>query len=110
MPQVTIRGLSRADTAALAGRISDLISETVSVPREWITVEHQDAAFFSCGEPVPHSVFVQIQWRQRPHELEKAVADRLSALFGEAGCRKVEIYFSPMDMDSFYESHPGAGE
>lgn len=104
MPQVIVKGLKKKETARLAPAIAREVAESISVPQEWIVVEHNKVAFFRGGHADPGSVFVLIQWKRRTPELQKLVSERLAALFfAETGCTSVEVLYDNLDMSDFYE-------
>ena len=103
MPQVVIKNLTREDTARLAPAIARAVSEPIGVPMDWIVVEHADTAFFRNGRPDPKSAMVWIYWKKRTPEMQKKIADALSGLLATEGYRPVEIVYSNLDMNDFYE-------
>ena len=46
---------------------------------------------------------VWIYWKKRTPEMQKKIADALSVLLATEGYRPVEIVYSNLDMNDFYE-------
>lgn len=103
MPQVVVKGLTRKQTTRLAPEIAKRVAETISVPQEWIVVEHNDTAFFRGGQPDSHSAMVWIHWKQRTPQLQRQVAQKLANLLLAQGFDPVEVVYENLNMDDFYE-------
>ena len=103
MPQVILKGLPLQRTQELSPEISRELATIVNVPPEWIVVEHNDAQFYRQGVQDKGLCMVMIQWATRPRELQRAVAEKLSQIILGQGCDTVEVLYTNLDMEEFYE-------
>ena len=103
MPQVIVKGISKERTAALAPDIVKAVASIISVPEDWIVVEHNDVTFFRCGKPDNNSAMVLIQWKQRPREMQEKAAKAVANLLLAEGCKPVEVIYQNLDMNDFFE-------
>ena len=103
MPQVVLKNVSREKAAQLAPGVAKAVADIINVPIEHIVVEHSDTEFFRGGVKDSRSAMVWIYWKKRTAELQRQVADALSIVLKGAGYLPVEIVYSNLDMDDFYE-------
>ena len=103
MPKVVLKNVSKDAAAQLAPSIAEAVSRTTSVSIDHIVVEHSEPEFFRGGKKDDHSAMVWIYWKKRTPEMQKQVADTLSEILLAAGYRPVEIVYSNLDMNDFYE-------
>ena len=103
MPQVVLKNVSREKAVQLAPSIAKTVSEIINVPIEHIVVEHSETEFFRGGAKDAGSRMVWIYWRKRTPEMQKKVADALGVILKDAGYLPVEIVYSNLDMNDFYE-------
>ena len=103
MPQVVLKNVSREAAAQLAPGVAEAVSRAIGLPIDHIVVEHSETEFFRGGKKDDHSAMVWIYWKKRTPELQKRVADALSEILLTAGYRPVEIVYSNLDMNDFYE-------
>ena len=103
MPQVVLKNISRESAARLAPGVAEAVSRTIGLPIDHIVVEHSETEFFRGGKKDDHSAMVWIYWKKRTPEMQKQVADALSEILLKVGYRPVEIVYSNLDMNDFYE-------
>ena len=103
MPQVILKNISRESAAQLAPSVAEAVSRAIALPMNHIVVEHSETEFFRGGKKDDHSAMVWIYWKKRTPEMQKQVADALSEILLTAGCHPVEIVYSNLDMNDFYE-------
>lgn len=103
MPQVVLKNVSKESATQLAPSIAKAVAQTISVPLDYIVVEHSETEFFRGGEKDDHSAMVWIYWKKRTPEMQKKVADVLAEILTAEGYHPVEIVYSNLDMNDFYE-------
>ena len=103
MPQVVLKNVSREKAARLAPSVAKAVADIIGVPIEHIVVEHSETEFFRGGLKDSGSRMVWIYWKKRTPRLQKQVADALSLVLKGAGYLPVEIVYSNLDMNDFYE-------
>lgn len=103
MPQIILKGLTPERTQALSAQISREVAAILDVPPAWIVVEHNDAAFYREGKADRGLCMVMVQWKTRPRQMQQAVAQALSRIILGEGCDTVEVMYTNLDMDEFYE-------
>lgn len=103
MPQIIVKGLSQERTARLSPIISRQVAAAIDVPPQWIVVEHNNVSFYREGKEDTGLCTIIIQWKARPRALQQTVSKLLSELILGEGCDTVEVMFTNLDMDEFYE-------
>lgn len=103
MPQIVLKGVSRQLTEKISGELSREVAAIISVPQEHIVVEHNDVLFYRMGKPDPESAMAFVLWKKRPPELQEQVAGAIAHILKGAGCKTVEVVYTNLDMNDFYE-------
>ncbi len=107
MPQVILKGVTPERCEKLSAPIADRLAELINVPVEHIVVEHNDCLFFRGGMKDDGLCMVMVQWKTRPREMQKAVAEKLSEIIMGEGTDTVEVLYTNLNMNDFYEFKQG---
>lgn len=103
MPQITVKGLTGAQMKKLSTPLMHDLAEAIGCPEDWLIFELAESRFYAGGEQVPGFPIVEVAWFDRPDEVRERVAALIrDAVLGE-GYPLVQVIFTTLTPDRFYE-------
>lgn len=91
--------------------MTDRLQEAIGCPREHIVLEVIPAQLVGDGEIIESSwPFVEVDYFERPKEIQDRVAQIVTASLQEAGYTEADIHFRYLQPENYYENGKKIGE
>lgn len=103
MPQIIVKGLDDAQMCALSTPLLDRLADAIGCPADWLVLEQNHATFYGRGEKTPGFPIVEVQWYDRPAEVQEAVAQIIKEELFALGFTLVQVIFVRLAEEIFYE-------
>lgn len=104
MPHIIIKGMKLADVKKISKPMIDELEVIVGCPREYFTLEAVETNFIIDGETVSKDPFIQINWFDRGQEVQDKTAVAITQHISAAGYKEVELFFTILEKNNYYEN------
>lgn len=101
MPQIKFRGVQTEKVQPLVQEMLDQLQQIIDCPREDLTLECLPSTFLN---PVDGYPFVEVAWFDRGQATQDRVAQAITTLLQRAGYASVDVMFSPLEKNQYYEN------
>ncbi|MBC8014492.1 MAG: DUF1904 family protein [Sporomusaceae bacterium] len=104
MPHIIIKGMNITDVKKISKQMVDELAMIVECPREYFALEVQETNFVADGDDIKKDPFVQVNWFDRGQEVQDKTAKAITKHICEAGYENVEIFFTILERNNYYEN------
>ena len=104
MPLIVFKGIQSEHVKQLSIQLVTDLSKTVEVPRDYFTLECPQSIFIFDSELVSMYPLVEVKWFDRGKMIQDKVAKCISNLFYDLGYRNIEVFFTPLQRENYYEN------
>lgn len=104
MPQIRFRGVKINYVTTVRKPLIDELTEIVSCPRDYFTVEHVDSSFIGDDGLTEGYPFVDVFWFDRGQEVQDRVAETITKYVHKQGYPDVDIIFHKLNEKQYYEN------
>lgn len=104
MPQIKIRGIEVEKICSISTNMIDELEGIIGCPREYFTIEYIPSTFIKDGKLDEGYAFVEVVWFNRGQEIQDIVAKRITSLIHNLGYQNVDIFFTVLKENFYYEN------
>lgn len=104
MPQIKIRGVQPEKVCSVSTQMVDELEQIVGCPRDYFTIECIPSTFIKNGKIDNGYPFVEVVWFDRGQETQDKVAKTITKLIHNLGCENVDIFFTTLKENLYYEN------
>lgn len=104
MPQITVKGAKPEELKKISTTVIEDLAKIIGCPEDWLILELNHSQFFGKGTElsVP-PVIAEVSWWKRPDEVKDQVARYLGEALTGLGYPLVQVIFTTLTEDGFYE-------
>ena len=106
MPFFRFHFVESSRLAAVSRSLTDSIGEAIGCPRDHIVLEVIHSDYIGDGEVKDGNdwPFVEVEYFERPREVQEAVAGIVSEALRRAGYPNSDVYFRYLKPENYYEN------
>jgi len=104
MPIIKIKAIPQNDVSKISKTLIDDLQKATQIPREHFTLELPTSIYILDGQVVDGPKMVEVFWFDRGQELQDEVAVILTRHIQSAGYPDVDVIFTILDRNSYYEN------
>lgn len=104
MPFLRFKSVEKETLLAISTKLVDDLVEIVAVPRDYFSLEYIPATFILDGAIANPTPLVEVAWFPRSQELQDQVAKCITKHLLKAGYSTVDIYFTKLKRERYYEN------
>jgi hypothetical protein len=99
-----MRGIEAAKIQPISKAMVDELAQIVGSPRNLFTIECFATTRVQDGEIVAGEPFVDVAWFDRGPEVQDRVAECITRFVHQAGYESVDMYFTLMEKNRYYDN------
>lgn len=103
MPQITVKGFTDQQMKAISTSLAQKLSAAIGCPEDWLIFELVPSTFYTGGQQVSGFPIIEVSWFDRPDAVREEVAGILRDTAFELGYTLVQVIFTTLQPDRFYE-------
>ena len=103
MPQITIKGFTDQQMKDVSIPLTRKLSAVIGCPEDWLILELVPSTFYAGGQQSAGFSIIQVSWFDRPDPVREEVAAILRDTAFELGHTLVQVIFTTLSPDRFYE-------
>ena len=105
MPQISIRGTDLSTAVKIAPKLREAVVSVTGTDAKYITTEFISSVQMDAAGVCASTPKVDVLWLTgRPQEMHDALAKEFTRLFEEGGNEKVQVTFTNMPPNYFYDN------
>jgi len=104
MPIIKIKAIPQNDVCKISKPMIDDLQKATQIPREHFTLELPISIYIIDGQIVDGPPMVEVFWFDRGQELQDQVAGILTHHFQSAGYHDLDVIFTILDRNRYYEN------
>lgn len=104
MPIIKIKAIPQNAIFKISKAMIDDLQKATQIPREHFTLELPTSVYILDGQIVEGPPMVEVYWFDRGQELQDQVAKLLTRHIQSAGYADVDVIFTILDRNSYYEN------
>ena len=104
MPIIKIKAIPQNAICMISKAMIDDLQKATQIPREHFTLELPTSVYILDGQIVEGPPMVEVYWFDRGQELQDQVAKLLTRHIQSAGYADVDVIFTILDRNSYYEN------
>lgn len=104
MPIIKIKAIPQNDVSKISKTLIDDLQKATQIPREHFTLEIPTSIYIVDGQVVDGPPMVEVFWFDRGQELQDQVAIILTHHIQSAGFQDVDVIFTILDRNRYYEN------
>lgn len=103
MPQITVKGFTDQQMKDISTPLAQKLSAAIGCPEDWLIFELVPSTFYAGGQQTAGFPIIEVSWFDRPDPVREEVASILRDTAFELGYTLVQVIFTTLQPDRFYE-------
>lgn len=103
MPQITVKGFTDQQMKTISIPLAQKLSAVIGCPEDWLIFELVPSTFYAGGQQAAGFPIIEVSWFDRPDSVREEVAGILRDTAFELGYTLVQVIFTTLQPDRFYE-------
>jgi len=104
MPIIKIKAIPQDHVRKISKTMVDDLQKCTQIPREHFTLELPTSIYILDGQVVDGPPMIEVFWFDRGQELQDQVAEILTRHIQSAGYADVDVIFTTLDRNRYYEN------